>query len=155
MKIKMKTIVSSFFWVMISYISLLICLLLLVVNNYHLPLPYGIISVIILIIAGISFIRKYILMRINPDDYRKVQNILLKKTWFWICLLFIFIFLWNALFFLGQLFVDKSVIYTKVTLDGNYWDGCSVTFFFATFLSSFLIYFTYQKVLKTCRKYMR
>jgi len=142
----MKTTVSNFLWVIISIMLMVIHLFLaLNINNIDL-LPYMIGVGITAIIAIISFKRMSVLMQ--ADSYRKIILSTIKKWWVMVYFIFIFIFLFNTLFFLNQLFLDENSISRKVALDGNYWNGCLLSFIVAVFATTFLIYWTRIMMMK-------
>jgi len=142
----MKTTVSSFLWIMISIMLMVIHLFLsLDINNINV-LPYMIGVGVTVIIAIISFKRMSVFMQ--ADAYKKIIKIIIKKWWTWVYLIFIFIFLGSTIFFLNQLFLDEYSISKKVALSGNYWNGFLLSFIVAIFFTAFLIYWMRIRMLR-------
>ncbi len=142
----MKTTVSSFLWIMISIMLMVIHLFLVLnVDNIDL-LPYMIGIVVTVIIAAISFKRMEVY--IQADAYKKTIKIIITKWWTWVYLFLIFIFLFDTLFFFNQLFLDEYSISKKVALSGNYWNGCLLSFIISVFITAFLIYWMRIRMLR-------
>jgi len=145
----MKKITKNVFWLMISVILLVVHFLLcLTTGLYDYMLPYVTGIIITLIVGATSLHRMEKLMKEDMDLYGKIMKNIIKKWWFWIHFFFIFIFLLNTLFFLGQLFLDENDIYTKVTFAGSPYYGCLLSFITNIFGSMFITHWTYRKMME-------